>query len=183
MKHRPGARARTQAKKRMGCLPRMIITIVFIAVVLVITMMIHFQYLKSSNQEITLADYLTFTWESTKEVVADYKDWLTKSEKTLKWLDKLFPPARKTTEGPAEAGPVKPKPAIHPEFQAAADEFRAGLLYFRKQDNNKAYKRFIKAQEHLEKYKKINPKDQQIKEFETELAKYIYAAMKGAKIK
>jgi hypothetical protein len=94
-------------------------------------------------------------------------------------------PGEKTAPGeettPGETGETG-EPEIHPELQAAADEFRAGLALFQKRQNNRALDRFRNAQDHLENYRKINPNDPQIEEFETELAPYIHAAMKDSTI-
>jgi len=85
-----------------------------------------------------------------------------------------------------ETKPEQPEeasgPEVHPELQAAADEFRAGLALFQKRQNNRALDRFRNAQDHLENYRKVNPSDPQIEEFEKELAPYIHAAMKDSTV-
>ena len=146
-----------------------------------------------------------------KDKALEWKDWLLKSENTKKWLDKAFPvreaargegeegektaqgktPAEETTPGeektlgekmtPPETGKTG-EPEVHPELQAAADEFRAGLALFQKRQNNRALDRFRSAQDHLENYRKVNPNDPQIEEFEEELAPYIHAAMKDSTV-
>lgn len=219
---------RVQYKKPMGCFARMLIAIVIIAVILLVVMVIHFQFiLKKSKPDITLKEYFSLQWEATKDRVAEYKekalewkDWLEKSEKTKDWLDKMFParkigekedetaasagekpetrpeegekPPQDTPEtgeqsGEAEAAGESPQPevepGIHPEFQAAADEFRAGLVHFQNRENNLAFERFRKAQDHLEKYRTINPDDPQIGKFEEELAPFLHASMKDSKVR
>ncbi len=201
---------RIEYKPKMGCLGKMLITIIFLAVVLIIVMVIHYQFIvKPDNPEITLKDYLLLNWESTKKTVAKYKDkaiewkeWLAKSDKTLEWLDDMFPSGGEAVkEGPVAAAPaegeqpekpetpVKETPGqpvrqeLHPEFRAAVEEFRAGLIHFKKRENNEAFRRFQSAQDHMENYKKVNPGDPQIEEFETELAPFIQAAMKDSRLK
>jgi hypothetical protein len=84
----------------------------------------------------------------------------------------------KTSEPEPAAGS-----AVHPEFQAAADEFRAGLAHFQKRENNDAFQRFRNSQDHLEKYRTINPNDPEIERFEKELAPFLHAAMKDSEVR
>lgn len=229
-KKQDGQKKRSQYKKPMGCFAKLILTIVIIAVLLLIGMAIHFQFiLKKSNPDITMKDYLSFTWEKTKDRVVEYKDkalewkeWLAKSDEAQDFLDKMFPVKKGVEEGapkvagdttgetrPGETAPEtgepvpgtvpgtqpepepepekEPQPAqkkdIHPEFMAAADEFRAGLVHFKKRENNEAFKRFRKSQDHLENYRKINPDDPDIEKFEAELAPFLHAAMKDSEVR
>ena len=207
-------RPRVEYKPKMGCLAKMLITIIFLAVVLVIVMVIHYQFIvKPDNPEITLKDYLLLNWESTKKTVVKYKDkvielkdLLAKSDKTLEWLDDMFPTGGEEAESPVAAAPAegeqpektpgeKPetpaekapaapeKQELHPEFRAAVEEFRAGLIHFKARENNEAFQRFRGAQDHLENYRKVNPDDPKLAEFEEELAPYLHAAMKDSKLK
>jgi hypothetical protein len=167
---------------------------------------------KPGHQDKSFGDFWQSMWHDTKDTVAkvkdkalEWKDWLLKSENTRKWLDKAFPvreAARAKDEKPAETpegtGPAQEgepaqeeqpaqeekagKPEVHPELQAAADEFRAGLALFRNRENNRALERFRKAQDHLESYRKVNPNDPQIEEFEKELTPFIQAAVKDSTV-
>jgi len=190
---------RGKYKPPMGCFAKIVLTVVIIGVVLIAAMALHYWYLKRSNPDLTLNDYLTSTYESTKTTVTRYRDkavewkeWLAKSEKTREWLDKIFPPREEVDETATATGEQSesgttavspPEKALHPEFQAAADEFRAGLEHFQKRENNEAYERFTRAQDHLDNYKKINPNDPRIEDFERELAKIRHAAMKDSKVR
>jgi hypothetical protein len=78
---------------------------------------------------------------------------------------------------------TQPEEQTHPELQAAADEFRAGLVHFRNRENNEAYRRFQNAQDHLENYRKVNPDDPQIEKFEEELAPFLHASMKDSQVR
>ena len=164
---------------RMGCFAKMILTVVIIGVLITIAMAIHFWYLKRSNLELTLDDYLTSAYETTKTAVTRCKD------KVLEWK-KWFVRTEKTRQGAGE--PTSPpqqdsQQAIHPEFQAAEDEFRAGFAHLQKGENNEAFERFTRAQNHLENYKRVNPNDPRVEEFEEELAKCLHAAMKDSKVR
>ena len=206
-------------KPKMGCLPKVIITLIIVVVLVVALLAIHYSYLKSSNPDLTVTDYLTFTWDSTKKTVEGYKeqvlawkDWLIKAEKTEKWLDEQFPDEKESgkgevvaaapeKEGKKETEPEKegsgettekeaepeaaPEEKVHPEFQAAADEFRAGLVHFRNKENNEAYKRFCNAQDHIEAYRQTpegKKNSAEIQEFEEQLAPFLHAAAKDSKL-
>lgn len=171
-------KVRGKYKPPMGCFAKMVLTVVIIGALLVIAMAIHYWCLKRSNPELTLDNYLTATYESTKTTITRYKN------KVVEWKEWLAP-THKTQRGAGELTSVprqESEEALHPEFQAATDEFRAGLEHFQKSESNEAYDSFIKAQEHLEKYKRVNPNDPRIKEFEKELTPYIHAAMKDSKV-
>jgi hypothetical protein len=90
-----------------------------------------------------------------------------------------------TTQEPDQASEKEPAAGqgVHPEFQAAADEFRAGIVHFQKRENNEAFQRFRNAQDHLENYRKVNPGDPQIEQFEKELQPFIHAAMKDSAVR
>jgi hypothetical protein len=87
---------------------------------------------------------------------------------------------------PEPAVEPRPKPApepdwnreIHPEFQAVADNMRAGLKYFQQQKFKKALDKFEKAEEHLDKYRVANPDDYRIEEMQGEISYWKQAAMK-----
>jgi len=204
-------------KPPMGCFTKLILLIIIIVVLLLGIMAIHYNHLKGSNPELTVTDYLTFTWDKTKKTVGEYKEkalewkeWLAKSDKTIEWLNEMFPSEgeqgetqvaeNSDAEGDGETGEKAPSSGegthepgtdvqpiaqvkIHPEFQAAAEEFRAGIAHFRKKENKEAYKRFMKAQDHIEAYRQVNPNDPNIEKFEEELAPYIHSAMKDSKLR
>lgn len=199
------AKLRKKYKKPMGCLMKLVIGVVVLVVLLAIGLTLYFQFFwKPAHQDKSFGDFWESLWHDTKDTVVavkdkaiEWKDWLMKSENTKKWLDKAFPvreaarakdePPKETPESTAEKTEstqeeeVK-KPDVHPELQAAADEFRAGLKYFQNRENNRAFERFRKAQDHLESYRKVNPNDPQIEEFEKELTPYVHAAMKDSTI-
>lgn len=201
------AKLRKKYKQPMGCLMKLIIGVVVIVVLLAIGLTLYFQFFwKPEHQDKSFGDFWESLWGETKDTVAkvkdkalEWKDWLLKSENTRKWLDKAFPVGeaargkdKPPTETPPGTGPEQEgepaqeekagKPEVHPELQAAADEFRAGLVFFQNRENNRALERFRKAQDHLESYRKVNPGDPQIEEFEKELAPYIHAAMKDSTV-
>ncbi|TET36330.1 MAG: hypothetical protein E3J72_08815 [Planctomycetota bacterium] len=103
--------------------------------------------------------------------------------------DTTTPPEPKKRPEPTTPKPVaRPKPApapesdwnkeIHPEFQATADNMRAGLKYFQQQKFKKALEKFERAEQHLDKYKAANPDDYRVEEMQGEITYWKQAAMK-----